>query len=367
MWGKFFVAWVSLLPFIIWPWMFEGAKVLWFLTGGFFLTIFWLVKFRTRLPKVITKTDFWYFSWLFILLISSVFGIHPLDSIIGGSYRHQGVLFFFTLWLVGKTIAILSKKDKKLLIKGIGAGVIIESLVVIFQWPLDTLFSFPLTVNGRPLGTFGEPNAVAGFLTVGASFLPKFIPLLLVLAAILATQSRTGMLSFFIVALGLFVINRKKIVNWLTKEKILVAIFLSAVLVASGFVVKSAFMRRPTSVFENRGMYWKLGWKAVSERPLLGYGAESGEVVYNMAYAAANLPLYELIVDRSHNLFLDVTIWSGFIGLVLFLGWILTASNNLVKQGKWINIIGGLAWLVFSMFQPLGVVHWTLLFLILNF
>jgi O-antigen ligase len=367
MWSKLFVVWVSFLPFIVWPWMFEGAKVLWFLTGGFFLTIFWLIKLRDKLSKIITKIDFWYFSWLFVLLISSIFGLHPLDSIIGGSYRHQGVLFFFTLWLVGKTITILSKKDKKLLIKGIGAGVIIESLIVIVQRPLDILFSFPMIVNGRPLGTFGEPNAVAGFLAVGASFLSKFTPLLLVLVAILATQSRTGMLSFFIVALGLFVINRKKIANWLTKEKIIVAIFLLAVLVVSGFVVKSAFMRRPASVFEDRGMYWKLGWKAVSERPLLGYGAESGEVVYDMAYATVNLPLYELIVDRSHNLFLDVAIWSGFIGLVLFLGWILTASNNLVKQGKWINIVGGLAWFVFSMFQPLGVVHWILLFLILNF
>lgn len=367
MWKRSFIIWISVLPFIVWPWMFEGAKILWFLTGGFFLTIFWLVRLRTKLPKVITKIDFWYLSWLFILLISSIFGLHPLDSIIGGSYRHQGVLFFFTLWLVGKTITILPKKDKKLLIKGISAGVIIESLVVIFQWPLDTLFSFPMTVNGRPLGTFGEPNAVAGFLAVGASFLPKFISLLLVLVAILVTQSRTGMLSFFIVALGLLVINRKKIINWSVQKKICASLLLLVVFVAVGLTMKKVFLVRQTSVFEDRGVYWELGWQKVGEKPLLGYGAESGEVVYEDAFAKANLPLFELIVDRSHNLFLDVAIWSGFVGLVLFLGWILTASNNLVKQGKWINIIGGLAWLVFSMFQPLGVVHWTLLFLILNF
>lgn len=366
MWSKLFVVWASFLPFIVWPWMFEGAKILWFLTGGFFLTIFWLVKLRTELPKVITKADFWYFSWLFILLISSLFGLHPSDSIVGGSYRHQGVLFFFTLWLVGKTISILPDKDKKLLAKGIGAGVIIESLIVIFQWPLDTLFSLPMTVSGRPLGTFGEPNAVAGFLAVGASFLPRFAPLLLVLAAILVTQSRTGMLGFFTVTIGLFIINREKVISWLTKEKVLTAISLLAVLVASGFVVRGAFMRRPASVFEDREMFWKLGWQKIGERPLLGYGAESGEAVYEDAFAKANLPLFELIVDRSHNLFLDVAIWSGFIGLILFLGWLFTASNNLVKRGKWINIIGSLAWLVFSMFQPLGVVHWVLLFLILG-
>ena len=367
MWRRLFVVWISALPFVVWPWMIEGAKIIWFWLGGFFLTVFWLFKLRVKLPKVVTWVDLWYFSWLFILLISSIFGLHPSDSVIGGSYRHQGVLFFFTLWLVGKTITILPNKDKKLLIKIIGAGVIIESLLVILQWPLDPIFSFPMTVNGRPLGTFGEPNAAAGFLAVGASFLSRFTSLLLVLAAILVTQSRSGILSLLTIILGFFVINRKKITNWSVQKKIYASLSLLVMLVAAGLTIKEASLTRQNSVFEERGMYWKLGWQKVRERPLLGYGAESGEAVYEDSFAKANLPLFGLIVDRSHNLFLDVAIWSGIIGLVLFLSWMLTASNSLVRQGKWINIIGFLAWLVFSTFQPLGVVHWVLLFLILNF
>jgi O-antigen ligase len=365
MWSKLFVVWLSLLPFVVWPGTFEGAKVIWFLTGGFFLTAFWLIKLKDKLPKVLTRSDFWYFSWLVVLSISSIFGVHPVESILGGSYRHQGVLFFFTLWLVGKTVRLLPRKDKKLLVGGLGASVIIEAIVIFSQFFLETKGSF-LSVDGRPLGTFGEPNAVAGFLAIGSSFLTQFTLFLPVFLALLATTSRTGIASFLILAIGLLVVERKKLLAWPAQKKIYVALLFLVILVFSPVAIKKISLIRQPSLFESRSTYWKLGWQKVWERPVLGFGAESGEAFYEDAFKKVSLPLFDLIVDRSHNLFLDVIIWSGFVGLIFFLGFMATAFYALASKKKRINLIGSLVWLFFSLFQPLGVAHWLLLHLLFN-
>lgn len=382
MWKKLFIVWVLLLPFIVCPWIFEGAKIFWFWLGGFFLTLLWLVSLRTKLPKIITNVDYWYFSWLGVLLISSTFGIHPLNSIIGGSYRHQGVIFFFTLWLVGKTVFMLSQKQKEVLTRMFSFGVFIESVLIISQNFVGNIL--PLTtIDGRPLGTFGEPNAAAGFLAIGTVFLSDNVmgkggsfggffgstSLLLIFLAIIFTESRAAILTFLVVLLGIFVIRLVSRTGKLHKRKMLLKVWLPAlllVILVSLFIIKSVSLTRLPSDIEDRRVFWKLGWSAILEKPVFGYGAESGEVVYEEKFSEAALPLYELIVDRSHNLFLDVAMWSGFVGLVLFSGWLITALNNLAKERKWINVVGVLGWLVFSMFQPLGVVHWVLLVLILN-
>jgi O-antigen ligase len=382
MWKKLFIVWILLLPFVVWPWIFEGAKIFWFWLGGFFLTLLWLASLRTKLPKIITNADYWYFSWFGVLLISSTFGIHPLDSIIGGSYRHQGIIFFFTLWLVSKTVFVLSQKQKEVLARMFGFGVFIESLLIISQNFVGNIL--PLTtIDGRPLGTFGEPNAAAGFLAIGTVFLSNNImsnggsfgglfglmSLLLIFLAIIFTESRAAILTFLVVLLGIFVVRLMSRAGKLYKRKMLLKIWLPVLLLIISvglFFIKNISLTRLPSDIEDRKVFWRLGGSAVLEKPVFGYGAESGEAVYEKIFSEAALPLYELIVDRSHNLFLDVAMWSGFAGLVLFLGWLITVLNNLAKGRKWINVIGVLGWLVFSMFQPLGVVHWVLLVLILN-
>jgi O-antigen ligase len=193
--------------------------------------------------------------------------------------------------------------------------------------------------------------------------------LLLIFLAIIFTESRAAILTFLVVLLGIFVVRLMSRAGKLYKRKMLLKIWLPVLLLIISvglFFIKNISLTRLPSDIEDRKVFWRLGGSAVLEKPVFGYGAESGEAVYEKIFSEAALPLYELIVDRSHNLFLDVAMWSGFAGLVLFLGWLITVLNNLAKGRKWINVIGVLGWLVFSMFQPLGVVHWVLLVLILN-
>jgi uncharacterized membrane protein (DUF2068 family) len=118
--------------------------------------------------------------------------------------------------------------------------------------------------------------------------------------------------------------------------------------------------------FESRETIWKLGLEKVKEKPIWGFGAESNEVIYEDAFRKNNLFLVNLIIDRSHNLFIDVTLWSGLVGLIFFASWLIEEGHSLYRRKLWTNFVGLLSFLIYSFFQPLSVVHWLFLVLFFN-
>lgn len=126
-----FLSWILLTPLIFINGAYEGAKVLIFTGGGLVLTVFWLFNLFHGDLFIFNKSDYWYWLWLAILLLSSILGVHPFTSIIGGDYRHQGILFFLTLWLTGKTVVVLNSRNKSILKNLYLPTLIIESFVVI--------------------------------------------------------------------------------------------------------------------------------------------------------------------------------------------------------------------------------------------
>src|SRR3972149_7148492 len=109
---KLFVLWLGMLPLIIWNGAYERPKVFWFLGGSFFLFTYWLRR-RDFLVKQITRGDTIFLLWIVVILISGLTGLGPVQAVIGGSYRYQGVLFFFAIWVLGKTAAALSVVHQK--------------------------------------------------------------------------------------------------------------------------------------------------------------------------------------------------------------------------------------------------------------
>lgn len=194
--SRLFIIWLTLLPLIIWTTGYEGPKVAYFLFGSLAVLIFWIKRLLGDINNIkFSKSDWFFLSWLVVLSISSFFGVHPLESFVGGSYRHQGVLFFLALWVIAKTVGILSGGNKKLLTKGIGIAVFAEALIIILQTIGGQLYL------GRPLGTIGEQNAVAGFLAIGSFFISpqNFSFLGVVMVAVILTLSKSGFFSFIVV------------------------------------------------------------------------------------------------------------------------------------------------------------------------
>lgn len=323
-----FVFWIAAFPFVLVYGAYEGPKVWWLWVGGFFLSLFWL--FRTKPPLAN-----WFLLWIFVLCIASIVGVHPADSIVGGGYRHQGVLYFFTMYLIGQTIQLLSKQAQLSLIYLLRLGVIAESCVVILQKIFDW--------GSRPLGTFGEPNATAGFLAIGLYWLVqtnRWSWAVVVCLAIVATGSRGGILAACII-LSSRIISKKVIV-----------------LIIGIIAVMFIGISRPSSVYENRPLFWRYATNAITARPLLGYGAESSELLFEQMFLKDHVRLIDLTVDRSHNIFLDILMWSGIAGFVVFLLWLRDLFK--ISSIRWPLI----AWIVFASLQPVGVVHWVQLMLL---
>ncbi|MEK7168584.1 MAG: O-antigen ligase family protein [Patescibacteria group bacterium] len=311
---------ISIIPLIVWSSHFEVSKVFAFLILGTIL-IFSLI---INVEKItFTKRDYYYLLWLVTLLISGLFGLDSKIAILGGSYRHQGLIFFLCLYLLIKYIEILTAKQKENLYKGVGVVVLIESILVIL---------------GFKLGTIGEINAVSGFLAMGSYFIKTSFPkLLLIIPAIgmLINLSKSAILAL--------------IPYFFKKINI---VFLIAV-IALLFVIKPI---NNLSIFESRGVIWKHAISIIMEKPIFGHGAESNEVLYDKKFAEDSIILTGLMIDRAHNLFLDITIWSGLIGLFFFVMFLYESFKNLNFEKRQVF----LSFLIYSMFQPLSVVHWIL-------
>lgn len=87
----------------------------------------------------------------------------------------------------------------------------------------------------------------------------------------------------------------------------------------------SALISAPTDLtqyFETEGKgrvgIWKLAIKGVGERPLLGWGQESFNYVFNKHYTP-DLYGQEQWFDRAHNVFLDWLVTGGILGLISYL------------------------------------------------
>lgn len=343
-----FISWLSVFPFVMLYGAYEGPKVFWLWIGGLILSGWWIIRMiRSRFPAIDAGAK-WFLLWILALSIASIAGIHPIDSLVGGSYRHQGVLFFFTLFLVWLTLGAMTFKQKRVLGKFIACGVVVESIIILWQKIADW--------SARPLGTLGEPNAVAGFLAIGlfwiaSSDFPKRVRLLvyvLALCVIAATGSRVGIATALIVTIGL---TRRWVMAVLGIIGIGLILFITQV--------------RPQSIYESRQLFWQLGVREIIARPVLGYGAESGEVIYDCAFKQINVRLLDFMVDRSHNLFLDVALWSGIVGLILFTGWCIAIGKEIWKRDR-PRFVVFVAWFVFASFQPVGITSWLQLIFLLS-
>lgn len=361
-----FILWIALLPFISFAGSFEGPKVVWFWVGGLFLTLYHAVIVWQKKAQAVDPTLVVFSLWVAVMGVSSVLGIHPTESFLGGSYRHQGVLFFFTLILVAGISKTLQRKQLNLLhICGSVAG-IIESAIVLYQ-------SF-VQHTARPIGTFGEPNAVAGFLVLSMYWVvvQKSYPIVsrisavvLMAGGVLLTQSRVGIGMMVLIALlyGISQLFRAQLSA--IKTGIILGGISCALLI--GFVqYKSITTIRAVSQFENRSMFFRVGVEEFTQRPLMGYGAESGEALYDRHFSRISMPLADYMIDRSHNVFLDVALWSGTIGLLFFVGWIGYSLVRMYRARDFLRMSFVLGWVVFACIQPVGVVHWVQLILLFS-
>jgi hypothetical protein len=343
---KLFTFLIVVIPLIYWQGYYEGPKIFWFWGTSIVLTIFWIIRIVIYKKAIFLKSsDYWYLGWLLVLTISSLIGIHPQNSIIGGSYRHQGVLFFTGLWLSVKTFGLLSAKEKAFFYKCFTAVILAEVVILFVQFLIGMVYF------GSPLGTIGEANAVGGFIAMGSFFVIKRMDRIfygLPAIALLMTESRAALLALLPNLFLLFSALNKKLK---TLGVIFITIFVFSFLITITPLTNS-------STVENRLVIWKYALEQIGDRPILGFGAETGEAIYIKAFENHDVKLEGIIVDRAHNLFLDVLLWSGIVGLILFTCFLISSFIAIKNTSKKLLLF---SLIIYSLFQPLSVVHFLFL------
>lgn len=84
---------------------------------------------------------------------------------------------------------------------------------------------------------------------------------------------------------------------------------------------------------ESRLLTWRASFKGMIERPILGYGLENYNVVFNKYFPSK---IYQdagsqIWFDKAHNIIFDVGVTSGFVGLFSYLAIFIFAFYYLIK------------------------------------
>lgn len=323
--------------------------------------------------------------FMLVLLLTTVSGIDWQTSLFGQSPYFQGFVLYFYLYI----FFILTSSVKlslQLWAASLSAAGFIIALLIIRDWSIINILKLQiLNYAGRPIATFGQPNLAAGFLLLGLPFLyslkpsnrgPKIIWFLAILAltgAIILTFSRAAM--FLLLFLVLFYLAFK-----ITKSKLIISLEILILFLlflytsynfSTGLLDKE--LKQPKSIAwlihnspEKRVFIWPAIWQSISQRPILGYGLENIPQAFPKYLPHERRPphfykLKDLVIDRSHNYVLDLLVFSGSVGLII---WLMLIILLLREAKSKILMVGLIIYLVWIQLQIQSIVHLMYFYLI---
>lgn len=401
--------------------MFEMGKSALFglLMSGFFLFFsFWFIqKNRASLVfKIVFKNKegkkyIWIVLALLLgLIILTPFSLNPLQSFFGSYDRQAGLLsyLFYFLWFFLVFLSLVSVKvlkgknafykDLNSLLLALNLSGLLVSVYAILQIINIDFFTWPEApyLTGRALSTLGQPNFLASFLllciplafylafkakNLKARIFLWFI-FLLEFLALFFTASRGAFIALIIILIVfLIILLQQRSIKW--KTKVIVISFTLLTLFLGALTFETLNPGRIRSMLDLRGgslaarvFFFTSAADAISNRPLLGYGLETGKGVF-IKYYERDWGIYGDVgsnTDRAHNIVLDTLLSLGFLGLLLFSLFyysFLKLSYREYRQGKPLALalgLGGLGYLsslLFSFTIVAGEVYFFLFFALL--
>lgn len=368
---------------------FEESKVIFFFLATTIASLLFIYLILIRSIVVVwsgIKTILGLF--MLVLLLTSVFGIDWHNSLFGQPPYFQGFILYFYLYI----FFILTSSVKLSL--GLWAGVLSSSgfiiaLLIIRDWSIINILKLHiLNYAGRPIATFGQPNLAAGFILLGLPFLissrptsgrwRKIIYYLVIgvcMGAIILTFSRAAifLLLFLVLFYLAFKITKSKLVISLEILILFLLFLYTSYNFSTGLLDKE--LKQPKNISwlinnspEKRVFIWPAIWQSISQRPILGYGLENIPQAFPKYLPHERRPphfykLKDLVIDRSHNYVLDLLVFSGSVGLMI---WLMLIMFLLREAKSKILLVGLLIYLVWTALQIQSIVHLMYFYLLVG-
>lgn len=284
-----------------------------------------------------------------LLQLVNVLEIHQGSSRIDATLGNSAYMAVYLLFVFGFSVFMLISDRKPWSFKLAGTkdanmlmfwSFIILSIVLLAitnsasfsinqQSVSDVFFNNIKTfVNSNPLLFLFGLVIVALIVT----FPFKILPILFVYL-IFQTQTRgtiIGLIGGTVIALvinSFLSFKKNKFSFWISTTAIgliLVSIVTFWSFRDSSFVKNNEILNRLATISlsdvktQARGYIWPMAVKGALERPVLGWGQENFNYIFNAKYEPA-MYAQEQWFDRAHSVFLDWFVASGFIGLVAYL------------------------------------------------
>ena len=280
-----------------------------------YITLLHLFAYLVVAGTVMRAEGLWLWFWRISLTVSAVVSTHTLmQAFASESIRQHSTLgnpIYLAVYVMFHMFIALVLAARR----GVSRGEQVAYLALI---PLLATALFMTATRGATLGLVG------GLILAGAGIAFSLRGHKSVRTAVAAVT-----LVFMLVIAGM----------WVARE--------------SAFVQGNQTLTRLTniSLSENtvfaRTLVWGMAWQGVTERPLLGWGQEGYNHVFNKHYDP-RMYGQEQWFDRTHNIIFDWLIAAGVLGLLAYLSiflallWTLYRTQRFTLIQKWL-LFGALA------------------------
>ncbi len=323
----------------------------------------WKVDFEFKKIKFILPAVI----FIFILGLAMIWTQSPYYSFWGSYVRKMGYLMWLHFFLFFLILFFNLKTSKQIVrvfyvIASVAGIVAVYGFLQVFGMDFFHWSESP-SLGHRVFSTFGQPNFLASWLLLALPIIlwlffsisrslnrsdlaennvfkkvflrPIFICLfLLSLIILVLTQSRGAWIGFFFASFFFIIIF-----SWQKKKKTLVVFLLIFFILSMVFltilnarplmtregdnplIVRLKTLSNLSGAGQLRLIWWKNSLDLIKQRPLLGYGPETQELIFAKYYQPeyAALEGINQMPDRAHNDFLDVLLISGILGLISYM------------------------------------------------
>lgn len=308
-----------------------------------------------------------------VLCISSIFGIDLATSFWSKAARTTGLFYFIHLGLFYFFFWMIFNKESKfrrfLSVFLISSG-IFSIAAFLSKEGLELIY------NSKPWGGFTFGNSTFAGMYMLASFLlsiyfiyslpeekrswwKKLLPIVFVInpfllnreiwlgqinifknpGAIVGNAQSSSYAMWFSISLLLFIWIVSKVKNIKLRKGIMWgSIFVglaSIILAVSSLLSQNGYIREKYSTQSTnaRPMAWELAKNAIREKPILGWGVDNFDIAFEEHYDNRLLEQRnggEAWFDRAHNIFIDQTLETGYVGMIAYILAYLTIFVSLI-------------------------------------
>ena len=284
------------------------------------------------------------FGFLVIIGLADFFGVAPVKSFWSNFERMEG---YITLLHLGMFFLVISSVFKEVDWKRWWNVSLVASFLMVLYSVLQIIGLKTINQGGvRVDGTLGNAIYLAVYMLfhifIASLFMwrewknvaLRWVYGLLILAQafiLYYTATRGAILGLLGGLLVVAVLNIRNMESTFVRKGS-IATLVGLIILIGGFVaikdaefiqkspVLSRFSSLTTEELKTQGRYfvWPMALEGVKERPLLGWGQENFNYVFNKNYVPEMYRL-EPWFDRAHNIFLDWAIAGGILGLLSYL------------------------------------------------